>query len=437
MKIIIASTPATGHINPMFSIGRMLVKEGYQVAGLSANVMRERIEGVGATFYPFPKAADLDLRDVSAVFPEFKDIPAGPERSSFALRRIFIDPVPAQYEGLRRVLHDFAADVIMCDDTFYGVLPMLLGRRSERPAIIACGTSILHIPRDDGAPNFTGLPPADNDVQREEYAARAQEHEQTVSRPLRLYLNECLAGLGVGPLTVNPQEGIVTLPDAYLQMTAPSFEFPRRRLPDPVRFIGALPIIPNQAPLPAWASDLQGSRKIVLVTQGTVSNFDFDKLVVPTLNALANEPDLLVVATTGGRSVDAIPGPIPDNARIARYLPFEWLLPKVDAFVTNGGYGSVNQALSFGIPIVGAGTTEDKADVNVRVAWSGVGIDLKANEPSPDALRAAVRAVLDTPRYRERVSAMAKEFAAINTRREIVRALEHVSRASVAGRVMA
>jgi UDP:flavonoid glycosyltransferase YjiC (YdhE family) len=26
------------------------------------------------------------------------------------------------------------------------------------------------------------------------------------------------------------------------------------------------------------------------------------------------------------------------------------MLPKVDVFVTNGGYGSVSQAMSFGIP---------------------------------------------------------------------------------------
>jgi hypothetical protein len=85
-----------------------------------------------------------------------------------------------------------------------------------------------------------------------------------------------------------------------------------------------------------------------------------------------------VIATAGGREVNDIPGSIPDNARFASYLPFEWLLPKVDVLVTNGGYGSVNQAMSFGTPLVTAGLTEDKADVNVRVAWSGVGINLAA-----------------------------------------------------------
>src|SRR5262249_60565171 len=124
--------------------------------------------------------------------------------------------------------------------------------------------------------------------------------------------------------------------------------------------------------------------------------------------------------TAGGRPVDAIPGPIPDNARVSQYLPFEWILPKVDLFVTNGGYGSVNQAMSFGIPLVTAGMTEDKADVNARVAWSGVGIDLATNAPTQEALRNAVRAVLDRPAYRLRASQMAAEFAGIDTRSKIL-----------------
>jgi len=111
-----------------------------------------------------------------------------------------------------------------------------------------------------------------------------------------------------------------------------------------------------------------------------------------------------VIVTAGGRPIDTIPGPIPSNARLASYLPFEWMLPKVDVLVTNGGYGSVNQAMSFGIPLVTAGLTEDKADVNARVAWSGVGIDLATNEPTPQPLRDAIRTVLDKPNYRSRAS---------------------------------
>jgi hypothetical protein len=302
---------------------------------------------------------------------------------------------------------------------FFGVLPMLLGPRSKRPPIVMCGTSILHWPREDGAPLFVGLPPATTPKQRAEYVAVARDFHEVVDGPVGLRLNKLLKELGAGPTSMTLFHSTVGLADAYLQLSVPGFEFPRD-IPRSVHFVGTPPIIPNQVSPPPWAHELDGSRKVVLVTQGTLANHNFQLLIAPTLAALANEPDVLVVATAGGRPVDAIPGAIPSNARVASYLPFEWLLPHVDVLVTNGGYGSVNQAMSFGIPLVTAGMTEDKADVNARVAWSGVGVNLATNEPTPEALRAAVRTVLDRPAYRMRASQMADEFARIDTRSEIL-----------------
>jgi MGT family glycosyltransferase len=426
VKILIASTPATGHLNPLLTIGRILIAEGHEVVGLSGSALRERIEGIGAEFRPFPAGADFDLRDILSVVPELKNIPPGPRWLRVAIERLFVDTIPAQHKGLLQVLRDFPADVIVGDDMIFGVLPMLLGPRSKRPPIVLCGTSILHWRREDGAPLFAGLPPATTQAQRNEYAAISQEHDGVVNQPLARRLNRLLKSLGVGPSSMTLFDSVVELADAYMQLTVPSFEFPRD-IPPSVHFIGALPIIPNQAPLPAWAHELDGSRKVVLVTQGTLANHNFGLLIAPTLAALANEPDLLVVVTAGGRPIDAIPGPIPSNARLASYLPFEWVLPKVDVFVTNGGYGSVNQAMSLGIPLVTAGLTEDKADVNARVAWSGVGIDLATNEPTPRALREAIRTVLDRPNYRSSASSMADEFDRIDTRSEILRIVSQVS----------
>jgi hypothetical protein len=343
------------------------------------------------------------------------------------MERFFVDTIPAQHSGMQQVLRQFPADIIIGDDMFFGVLPMLLGPRAKRPPIVLCGTSILHWQRDDGAPIFVGLPPATTPTQSDEYAAIAREYKELVDEPVSLRLNGHLKALGVGPVSRPLFESVVELADAYMQLSVPGFEFPRDNIPSTVNFIGTPPIIPNQVALPSWADEFDGSRKVVLVTQGTVANHDFDLLIGPTLAALANERDLLVVATAGGRAIEDLPGPIPDNARLASYLPFEWILPKVDVLVTNGGYGSVNQAMSFGIPLVTAGATEDKADVNARVAWSGVGINLATNNPTPQAIREAVRAVLDKPDYRSRASAMADEFRAIDTRSEILRIINQVS----------
>ncbi len=425
MKILITSTPATGLFNPLLAIGRILIAAGHEVAGLTGSAFRQRIEDIGAEFHSLPAQVDFDPGDIHAVAPELKNTPPGPEWLRISLERVFVDSVRPQHEGIREVLRDFPADAIVADDMFFGVLPMLLGPRSKRPPIVVCGTSVLHWRREDGAPVFSGLPPATTKAQLDEYATIARDYDRIVNQPLALRLNQVLAGLGIESVQVPLLESVVELADVDMQLSVPGFEFPRA-MPATVNFVGALPIIPNQAPLPSWAQELDGSRKVVLVTQGTVANHDFNLLVAPTLAALANERDVLVVVTAGGRPIDAIPGPIPGNARLASYLPFEWILPKTDVFVTNGGYGSVNQAMSFRIPLVTAGQTEDKAAVNARVAWSGVGIDLATNRPSPETLREAIRTVLDKPNYRARASLMAEEFAGIDTRSRILSIIDQV-----------
>ncbi len=418
MNILFASTPATGHINPLLAITRILLAEGHEITFLTGSAFRDRIENAGAKFLSLQGRADFDGRDFLAVAPELKHIPPGLEWFRVAIERIFVDSLPAQHQGLLQALEECHADVIVGDDMFFGVLPMLLGPRTKRPPIVLCGTSFLHWAREDGAPNFLGLPPATTEERRRQYAEIAREYDQAVDQPSLLCLNKALDNLDVGPVSVPLFHSVVELADAYMQLSVPRFEFPRQ-IPRSVHFVGTPPIIPGQAPLPPWAKDLDGSRKVVLVTQGTVANHNFGLLVAPTLAALANEPDVLVVATTGGRPVEAVPVAVPSNARIASFLPFEWLLPRVDVLVTNGGYGSVNQAMSFGIPLVTAGMTEDKADVNARVAWSGVGLNLATNEPTQEALRAAVRTVLDRPAFRMRASQMADEFARIDTQSEI------------------
>ena len=79
MNILFASTPATGHINPLLAITRILLAEGHQVTFLTGSVFRDRIENSGAKFLSLQGRADFDGRDFLAVAPELKDIPPGLE----------------------------------------------------------------------------------------------------------------------------------------------------------------------------------------------------------------------------------------------------------------------------------------------------------------------------------------------------------------------
>ena len=208
------------------------------------------------------------------------------------------------------------------------------------------------------------------------------------------------------------QPGVV---DLHAQFTVSSFEYPRSDLPAHVRFYGPLrPPTATSRSLPEWWDDLDDSRPVVHVSQGTVGNADFSELVAPTLEALADEPVTVVVTTgrgTDGRSVGELPS-LPANAVAADFIPYGTLMDRTSVFVTNGGYGGLQLALAAGVPIVIAGDTEDKIETSARVAWSGAGVSLKTGRPTATAVRTAVRQVLEDPSYREAAARIGRDIAA-------------------------
>jgi UDP:flavonoid glycosyltransferase YjiC (YdhE family) len=79
--------------------------------------------------------------------------------------------------------------------------------------------------------------------------------------------------------------------------------------------------------------------------------------------------------------------------------------------VTNGGYNGVQMALANGVPLVVAGQTEDKPEVCARVQWSGVGINLKTNKPTPTQIREAVNKIRRSSHYRQKAKLFQAEIA--------------------------
>jgi UDP:flavonoid glycosyltransferase YjiC (YdhE family) len=206
----------------------------------------------------------------------------------------------------------------------------------------------------------------------------------------------------------------VRLFDVAFHLSVEEMEYPRRELPASVRFVGPLP--PSAAAtteLPPWWGDLVGGPPVVHVTQGTVDNHDPRKLLLPVIEALAGEP-VLTVASTGGQPLAevrrAAGGRFPNNARVAEFLPYDRLLPRTSAMVSNGGFGGVQQALRHGVPLVLAGDTEDKPEVAARVTYVGAGINLRTGAPRPGRIRRAVRDLIADPSYRTRAQRISRSI---------------------------
>jgi UDP:flavonoid glycosyltransferase YjiC (YdhE family) len=208
-----------------------------------------------------------------------------------------------------------------------------------------------------------------------------------------------------------------------------SFEYP-----DPnskVQYIGALPTPAGQLKLPEWWQQIDRTKRLVLVTQGTIATRDLGQVIAPVLVALGGREDVAIIVTTGGQPTEAIPVAIPSNARIASFLPYAQIMPEIDLLITNGGYGTVNMAISHGIPVISAGLTEDKEEVSAHVQWSGAGIDLRTNQATPGAIRHAVDQIFTQPGYCERAHQLSLEFASHDVEAELLNLIEECVSESV------
>jgi len=419
MKVLIASSAAPSHLNPLLAVANILMKHNHEVVVQTAPELRSMVEAVGVPF--IPEAPETNsFTDLMALLelPERQAKIPGLERAAFDLEYYFAKKIGGQAAGLKQALQDFPADVILTDSTFFGTLPMLLGPRKERPVIVHLGITLLNLFSGKNSPPRPGM-------SEKEQLAELERRERVMLKPGKAAVDKALAELGCGPLPCPPLESMSVLPDLYLHPGIESFQYSDDSSSSSrVHYIGLLPMPPGQPALPTWWHELDKTKRLVLVTQGTIANRDLGQLIGPTLTGLAEEEDAIVLATTGGQPIESLPTEIPANAHVASFLPYELILPSVDLLITNGGYGTVNLALAHGIPMVSAGMTEDKEEVSAHVQWAGVGVDLRTNQATPEGVRAAAREVLDNPVYSKRAKELALEFASHNTKMELLRLID-------------
>jgi MGT family glycosyltransferase len=404
-SIIITSVPAHGHVTPLLTVAKGFVDRGDDVRFITGARFADKVTATGATFIPLPEEADYDDRTHLATFPERAKL-KGVKAAAFDVEHVFAKPAKVQYDTLASALAARPADAVLSEPVFLGTAFLLHHPRSARPAVVMCCIVPLCVESRDIAPFGLGLPPS-RVLNRPRNAALTALTRRLLRRPYAVIdaLHREVHGVPMpGTLMTWGRRA-----DALVHFTVPSFEYPISDAPAEYHFAGPLSAAGSQAPLPEWWADLDGGKPVVHVTQGTAANLDYSQAISPTLEAMADE-DVLVVVATGGRALDTLP-PLPANARAATYLPYDELLPRTSVYVTNGGYGGVHYALRYGVPIVATGGKEDKPEVGARVAWTGVGRRIRSEHPSPRALRRDILAVLADPKYRQASQRIAADMA--------------------------
>jgi MGT family glycosyltransferase len=408
MRVLFASMPADGHFNPLTGIAVHMADRGHDVRWYAGPVYGTRLDRLGMRWFPYRQAAEVMANNLNELFPQRARL-KGPRLISFDLDTFFVSQVESHFQDLVDIRQEWSFDALVCDGALYA--EQLVAELLRVPVFAVAMTMVM--PDAQGPPPFFGLRPARTPVGRLHHAL-VRRMLASGMRAGTAHYNRILTRHGIAPIRPDglPHEPMLRTRRVFLN-GCPGLEFPGYQPLANAEYVG--PLVPArratspEAALPDLVVDT--ATPVVVVSQGTVDNTDPGKLIVPTIEALKDCP-YVVVATTAGAHTAALRARFPrPNVVIEDYINYDDLFPHVDAFVTSGGFGSNLAAFLHGVPVVGAGKREGKNDINARVGYNKLGIDLRSEHPRPAAIRNAVQTVLDDPSYTANVANLRAELS--------------------------
>jgi UDP:flavonoid glycosyltransferase YjiC (YdhE family) len=408
MKILLASLAIDGHFNPLTGIGKRLQASGHDVRWYTGSRNQSKLAELGIPHFPFRRAVQHTPENLNELYPE-RAVLKGPRAASFDGEKVFASNVGNFFDDMRDIRADFPFDLLLEDGAVY--VQRLVTEILGVPVVSVI--AINNMQRDPLVPPlFFGLKPAGSPVGRLRDRALKAVSDKLVMAPAQRLYTSTLAdyGLTLGRDNLFTDEPYA-VSAAVVQSGTLSFEYPRSVANPKVHYVGPLlPYRGSQALPLTFTNKLGQYGRTVLVTQGTVDNKDPSKLIVPAIEALKDTDTLVVIATGSSGTAELRDRYTGDNVVIEDYIDFDAALEHADAYVTNGGFGGVMLSLANGVPLVCAGITEGKNDVNAHVDYHRVGIDLRTDKPKPDSIRRAVDRVCTEPEWKARAQAFQAEI---------------------------
>lgn len=407
LKILFANIPFDGHFNPLTGLALHLKSCGHDVRWYTQGVYESKLQKLGIPHYPFRKAVQLNQYNLDTVFADRLKLKGQIKRLNFDLQHVFVLRAPEFYEDITNINREFPFDILIADVMFTAI-PLV--RHLLKKPVLAVGVLPLVETSKDLAPAGLGMTPDYTLLGRLKQGLLRTVTDRYLFGPSHALYRKVMAAYGI-KASGNTMDFLVKSASLFLQSGTPGFEYRRRDLGENIRYIGAL--LPAKSKKSTLTDDVRIKaltyRKVILVTQGTIEK-DPSKIIIPTLEAYKNT-QYLVIATTGGSQTAELRAKYHyNNIVIEDFIPFEEILPFTDVYVSNGGYGGVMLSVSHGVPMVVAGVHEGKNEINARVGYFGLGINLNTEKPGASQIRKSVEKVLINDKYKLNTFRLCQEF---------------------------
>ena len=335
------------HVDKIAIMAVETAKLGYPITFVTGRVFEDKISKLhpNIKFSPLLGSDDLMNEEDMKTWASL----TGAERELFVMKKVLVDTMPQNHDTMQALYQDFRRKhgnskplITLFDQTLTGHYPLLFGAPGIKPdSSIGLSIAPLSLDSNDTYPFRTGKPPHTGpDAKSIHWAAYLKSREEPFNKELSKYWWEKLSKMGAKCNTYPTIfSAFNAMGDRLLTYGIPEFEFPRSDITQDIRWFGALqgkgPKSSGEVKailLPWWddiAAAKEEGRKIIVVGQGTL-HLDPSDLVLPTLEGLKNRSDVLVIATfVGSEPEDVSELVVPENARVAKYIPYDHLLPQV------------------------------------------------------------------------------------------------------------
>lgn len=364
--------PGHGHLNPSLPLVAELVQRGEQAHYYSLEEFRPAIERAGATFHSYGEAFPLALL--------LQRKKAGTKAKTYGLAL----SIQWVFERLLPEVKALHPDYVISDaQAPWGSLtaqalnvPAICFQTSlaiNFRVIVGYFSTFLRMLTERGENEGKG--PGNQDAQALLDALSKTYH----LKKMRTF-------------DVFTQKGMLNLvcTSQLFQPYVNSFDHER------YRFVG--PIFQPRPEAPAFPFEqLDEEKPLIYISLGTMIA-DQAPFFRQCMQAFARSNWQVVMAV--GKSVSPeVWSDIPANCLVQPFVPQLEILPRASLFITHGGMNSVNEALSYNVPLVIVPQGADQHVIAKRVEQLGAGKQLFAQDLSAEKIRRVAEEILSQPGY--------------------------------------
>jgi UDP:flavonoid glycosyltransferase YjiC (YdhE family) len=117
-------------------------------------------------------------------------------------------------------------------------------------------------------------------------------------------------------------------------------------------------------------------------------------------------------------------GPLPGNILAAIWFPQLQALQRADLIICHGGFGTLREALFYGLPLIIFPLGVDQPGNAARVVYYKLGLAGDIRNVSPQQISAMIETVIGDPTFRDRAAQFSLSLKAGNDCTEAVAFLE-------------